>query len=413
MISIVSGDKKRIFDGNRLSLLAVELFFLNSLVKYFVPGFVTKTLPLLAVAFLIIQNKRQAMTVRKVFSSYWVFGIVYACGVLWSSDPIKGLMHAFSFFMALFFVNLASTEKIEWDKVFLYLAVTLLIITSFVFIQMTTPTITSTITRKLYSNTDNYYISAWLKNGWHTGIFPDRAPAAFFASMLCGVGGFYIFGQKTNKLFGFVLYTLGLGAILLTAKRGLLLGVLFASIVCYLIIRKAKGNSIFKIVIGLLVLLYVGGIIVLNLDIAQITLERFFNNEDLFTHRLEIYNNIFEQINQSFVFGTGTASAYSILGVGGHNIYLTVLMENGFIGFICLLVAFGGYLIRSIKELLKMGSSPYVAVAGVSVFIQIVFLTYGMSGNPLYDNYILFFYFGGVLIMENVKLIAKQKEKRN
>lgn len=53
---------------------------------------------------------------------------------------------------------------------------------------------------------------------------------------------------------------------------------------------------------------------------------------------------------------------------------------------------------------LRFGSYEYhqgIPFLLFSLYIQVFFLVYGMSGNPLYDNYILYFYLFAIFIVKN------------
>ena len=73
----------------------------------------------------------------------------------------------------------------------------------------------------------------------------------------------------------------------------------------------------------------------------------------------------------------------------GHNIYLTTLSENGLIGLICLSVL----LLLNIKDsFTRFKSGDHSVYMYVSIYIQIFFILYGFTGNPLYGSQFLITY---------------------
>lgn len=77
----------------------------------------------------------------------------------------------------------------------------------------------------------------------------------------------------------------------------------------------------------------------------------------------------------------GTGSAYDIYETGLHNIYLQILYDHGLLGLIVYLAFFAYNLFMAIKRRDSM-----------SIFVQCLILTYGVSGNPIYSNSFFFAY---------------------
>lgn len=403
----------------RTAMFSVYVFLINIFVKYFAPDIITKVLPILSVGVLILANRRNIFKFYYSSVGYFIFGMLYLMGSIYSVSPIKGLMYALSYIIATLFVFFAMRYNIDWKKIFIFISGACVLMTVGTILQSQNPLIVNTIVSYFsYSSQERYLMEAWARNQWFSGWFPDRAPAAFFSSMLCGVGIHYLLrNRKQEKLiarfFGLLLFVVGVWGIFLTAKRGLLFGMLLATLICYLVNRHVVGKPILLIIVSIVVFCVLGYIILINISGTNVMLSRIFENDDFYTNRLEIYKKMLDNINDHFFFGTGTASADSLLGVGGHNIYLTVLMENGIIGAMVFVVVWMLEIIRTMQSMASIGSNKNdegLAILTCSLFIQVFFVIYGMSGNPLYDNYILNFYFLGVLMNENVRF-KMQKNK--
>ena len=78
----------------------------------------------------------------------------------------------------------------------------------------------------------------------------------------------------------------------------------------------------------------------------------------------------------NYLFGKGTGSAFLINSTGLHNVYLQILYEHGALG----IVLYTSFFILNLRNAVK-NSYFY------SMCLQIMFLAYCMTGNPLYDYY--------------------------
>ena len=98
---------------------------------------------------------------------------------------------------------------------------------------------------------------------------------------------------------------------------------------------------------------------------------------------------------QNPIIGKGIATSSNILGRynNGHNIYLQILSESGLIGIFVLMPVFIHDLGSSMKLLnakIRYGDDSFVVA--VCLFLELLFLGWGFSGNPLYDVYPLVIY---------------------
>ena len=304
-----------------------------------------------------------------------------------------------------------SQKNVDEKKVMRLLAVSCTVLAFFILVQPVAPELVSRVNRLFsYSSSEYALMNAWTRNGWYTGLFPDRAPAAFFCSVLIGVGLYYLYcnykttGSIFQRFFGIVFALIGAYGVLLTVKRGLLIGAGIAAFVSFIVYKKANKAPIWRICLAAILAIFIIWIIFSNMEVTQVMIARFVDNDNPLTYRDVIYGNIFEKFWSSPLFGTGTASAFSLLGIGGHNIYLTVLMENGILGFIVFISVLGYSFFSTVQLILKFGAYEYhqrIPFLLFSLYIQVFFLVYGMSGNPLYDNYILYFYLFSIFIVKN------------
>jgi|GEM_PF-5946305 O-antigen ligase len=406
------GEKRYYGKADTLVQIAVYVFLINALCKYFLPNSLTKILPIFAVLLAGVRTASPfVLPIKKIDKPILVFLFVWFFGCLYSPAMSKGMGYVFSFAIAFIFGIYISQKNVDENKVMKFLALGCTILAAFILIQPVSPELVSRVNH-LFSYSANEYalMNAWTRNGWYTGLFPDRAPAAFFCSVLIGVGLYYLYcnyktaGNKFQRFFGVIFVFVGAYGVLLTVKRGLLIGAGIAAFVTFIVYKKANKAPIWRICLAAIVVVFVIWIVFSNMEVTQVMVARFVDNDNPLTYRDVIYGNIFEKFWSSPLIGTGTASAFSLLGIGGHNIYLTVLMENGILGFVVFISVLGYAFFSTVQLVLRFGSYEYhqgIPFLLFSLYIQVFFLVYGMSGNPLYDNYILYFYLFAIFIVKN------------
>lgn len=94
-----------------------------------------------------------------------------------------------------------------------------------------------------------------------------------------------------------------------------------------------------------------------------------------------------------------------------HNVYLQILCEAGIFGLITFLYAVFSTLLKTVakyRESIQGNNKELVSVYGFSLFQQLLFITYGLSGNPLYDYNFMLMYFSGVIMMNYSSCLRRQ-----
>lgn len=194
---------------------------------------------------------------------------------------------------------------------------------------------------------------------------------------------------------------IGLIALMLSGKRGVLLAVVFSILIVYMIFQyKEKrhiSSSMIKMIFLIIVITCVGYFIARNYfpDSLRI-IERFTKQKDITTGRLEYYKILLESYsNGHLITGNGLFfSRYKLLSVFGeandaHNIYIQVLVELGIVG----IISFFSIIFMTLKKLISYKRYNNITIL-MALFYTIVFLIYGMTGNDLFDLSILpFWYF--------------------
>ena len=170
----------------------------------------------------------------------------------------------------------------------------------------------------------------------------------------------------------------------MTSKRGIFIATIIAFLLSIVLDKDIKIQEIEKrhiIGIGIGIVLAIIGIIYLveTNDYVIAFIDRFTGN-NITTGRNVFYENAIKIFSQgsigTLLIGYGTGSAYLINKTGLHNVYLQILFDHGLIG----LALYGSFFIINIRNAIK---KRYF----FSMCLQIVFLIYCITGNPLYDYY--------------------------
>lgn len=224
-------------------------------------------------------------------------------------------------------------------------------------------------------------ILSYTVDGAYAGFSAYVADAAYFCAVLYGFVFFDLLENSKNfskkgKYLRIITVVLCVFAIILTSKRGLIVALAISCIFTYVIWKKASFKTIVTICTACALAYIFVLILGKNNEAIGNFLARFDTSEngDITTGRTEIWAIALEHLT-NVVFGMGTGSTNTILKSGCHNIYLQILYEHGFIG----LTIYIYFFIYNLKTAIQR-RQPF------SMYIQLVLLVYGISGNPIYST---------------------------
>ena len=233
-------------------------------------------------------------------------------------------------------------------------------------------------------------------DGTYTGLTASVSMASFSMAIiffvavqkiLCANKTNSTLEKETSTILNYInclVAFLALFGIILTSKRGIFIATIIAFLLSIVLDKDIKIQEIEKrhiIAIGIGIVLSIIGIIYLveTNDYVIAFISRFTGN-NITTGRNVFYENAIRIFSQGSVgtllIGYGTGSAYHINKTGLHNVYLQILFDHGLIG----LALYGSFFIINIRNAIK---KRYF----FSMCLQIVFLIYCITGNPLYDYY--------------------------
>lgn len=307
--------------------------------------------------------------------------VVSAVGTFYTSNSEKGdreaiLMAVTCVFLVFFSQNDRLLSKIK--KITCILSFTVL---AGVLIQYMFPdAINAFLENVLKEDCFEEMIRAYNNDRAYAGFSSLTSDASYFSAIVLGYSAFDMaFNEKSTlfaRVIGVVFIALAVFAVILTSKRG----VAVAMIIAFFFSVMVKKRMSTKMVLGVIALIIVGTVALYVLSLHSESVSAFFerfeavNGQDITTGRIEIWQNAIKNLKNIF-FGMGTGSAYDIYDTGLHNIYLQIFYDHGLFGFVVYLAFFVSNLLMAIRRHDDM-----------SIFVQTLLLSYGMSGNPIYSN---------------------------
>lgn len=246
-----------------------------------------------------------------------------------------------------------------------------------------------------------------------TGTVIDDGNLLIHCWLCIGIGIGKICSSYNKNSKAYILVLAGVSALGLSQKEGpplaalvSLVGVIY--IYCYENINARKKALWIIVDIALL------AIIILVFKLTWKELLSHFNNENT-NGRLLLYTRAIELFQEVPWFGLGWGGYRANSGISGyevHNIYLQLLCETGIIGTMVFVFFFVLLILKTIKciEILKSENLKlYVFWLFFSLFCQLYFLSYGITGHPLYDfNFILYGFCASIVFVVGRKLKNSQ-----
>lgn len=187
-------------------------------------------------------------------------------------------------------------------------------------------------------------------------------------------------------------------AMLWTQKRGPLIAISVAMIITYYKRGKItihKGKMLTKLLVGGAILLFFIYIASHFFPSLFSVFNRFSNSDNLLTNRQYLWNFAICLFKKSPLIGHGwgyyannlklTIDTIDVKAMNAHNIYLQLLADVGIIGFCIFIIPMIMSLLICIR-IINQKQTKDCIVMSFSMCMQLFFIIYGLSGNPLYDK---------------------------
>ncbi len=275
-------------------------------------------------------------------------------------------------------------------------------------INLVLPGVYRAIVLPCFSRASTYQKLLYWINNKNITIIPGFANQTSYNAchFVYGIG--YLASQlivrKKLRIREWCSFVLFIACLVLANKRAHLLFTTLSLAFCYYCTAKSreKAKRILIIVLGgtlfLLILYY--AIKHVRLGVFR-KLNAMLNNlekdEDITSGRLSLYAVAWKYFLKHPIFGIGWENFRVIPELGQiistHNIYLELLCETGVVGTAIFLAFFLKALLTAIRNCKRNTEREAGVAAFFLLFMQIFFLLYGLTGNPLYDTPYYFPYF--------------------
>lgn len=327
-------------------------------------------------------------------------------GVSYTSMPVEGRREAilFTFFAGVFALSLANPSLIKQFTKWIYI-ISIVVVFSCV-VQFIAPDWFSTLMKSVLRE-DAYSQFRWSYriDDAYAGISAYTPNTTFSAAIVFGHSFLSLIRKDDkplikNRVVNMILMALAVFTIIMCSKRGIFVATALAMVV--MMFQIYRGKNFFLKFLGVAAV----GVVVMfvlaqtNAAVAAF-LDRFVNG-DVLTGRDEIYATLWKDYTEgSYFIGRGTGAAYRLADAGAHNIYLQILYDHG----IFLSIPYYVLLLYNYRMAFKK-KCP------ISIFVQTLFLVYGLSGNPLYSNMFMMIYIYYVLYAVTAPMPQENKKRR-
>lgn len=346
-------------------------------------------------------NVKIQMNMQKVF---WIlFCIAVLIGNFQATDISAAMM--FFFTLILFFMNYVLLEvSNNWRELFMKLLT--YIVSFFILgsiIQIFFPNLIMQLQPYYLNAMDIGTAQSFVLRGQLVGFSNQTGLNAFILSIGAGlvISNLYNNRLKKDKVINYIKFILLFVLIFLTDKRGF---IIFNSLIVVYIFYRSSEKKL-KAILPLGFFLAIFAFILFGTEMGYNLLDSSINSGDITSGRAGMNQLMWQGFIENPIFGQGTYTTMNYIDfTHGHNIYLQVLTEQGLVGFIPLLLFLGGNFYFTDKLIKKNSNNNFIKKELIfSIYIQLLFIFWGFTGNPLYDNFPLYMYFIAIAIVYSIK----------
>lgn len=206
-------------------------------------------------------------------------------------------------------------------------------------------------------------------------------------------------------------------SLVMTQKRGPLLFAMATVVLTYFLANQVSFDVVMKFgLMGIAAVVFLLLAIKFLPDMQRV-FDRFSDDGDITSGRSDLFAYAWELFRNHKLFGIGWGQYRFLPGSNGlpvHNIYLQILAETGIVGSFFIFFGFGSSMIstvHNIQDVKKKSTNNHQQCVPfpllLSAAIQIYFLLYGLTGNPIYDMMGMYPYFLAVSLNES--LVAEKR----
>ena len=375
------------------SSASIKVFIVLLCITAFFYSMVGNGYILLALSLVPVVHKIISCFSKKVkLSASWLTFIFLAV-LSTALSPVTEDSYKFIYLLVGYFlVKLILENESGWQPFF---AKTVYIFTSIViiatFLSVLAPDFMLSLAEKFYSGETLEVYLQLFHNEAYPGIYGQTAINSYFISIFIAFLVSNIFNNQ-KKTLSYVLLIFAIIALFLTKKRSFLVGNVLAAFILFWRNTLSDKNKIRKM-LTLAVIVVIIYLIILYHPATQGLVEKMAaldNADDISNGRLASWEMTIEIWKTSPLLGVGTNALVNVYGLSSHNVYLQVLAEMGIFGACAYIFLLASTLKQSLHTYGQLLQEPAFtqknkAIAGTSIYMQVLLIVYSFFGNPLYD----------------------------
>ncbi len=375
-------------------------------------------LQIMALIFVIISymgtQKNKSVIEIKKDSFWWLVFVIYSMVLSYFSIDIVNSIRIIILILLGVLIKIFYEKSfcINWKKTFvkgMYICSSVYVI--FTILQLLMPNFIYNINTILLKPSELELNVLLFNNGAYAGITGQTGLNAFFITIFIVISFLDMLFKKKNKKIYIILFLLGLLALILTGKRGMLIFTCITVFLIYIFLSLNDLKHFYKYI--LIFIISIGGIIILLKNIPQtsIIMNKFLflsRDNDILNGRQELWNKSMQIFDNNKFTGIGIGTIADIIGDYSHNVYIQIMAEIGIIGIFLYILAVFKSLECSIKKLKKYNSEIEAKRKKIyyilfSISMQTIFIFYSCTGNPLYSHIFLMPYLLSIAIIYNLE----------
>lgn len=338
---------------------------------------------------------------------FFVFWLYIAISVTYSYDA-KNTLHYVYIYLAMFPILFIDFSDRVWEKIMDIMLIYAVVIAVSIVISVPIENCMDRFFWFIVNPSHDPVVSDWIKyevsKNSYAGFAREIASAAFIMNVGIAVQFSKFFSNSEDfKAKDIAIFILLIIALLLTGKR-MMLFIVALAFCGLMLISDIKGKAGKNVVIGFTAALSILMILMFIPSLAN-TFLRFTDSENMASmgQRDVLWSYSYMLMEKFWVFGAGFSSYNSYaydhgMRSGGqrwdyhnHNIYYQAIGEIGVVGCIFF---FGFLLVALIRTLVILRSKKLDQVQkkllNFSFYIQLMLMIYGISGNPIYNEEIMY-----------------------
>ncbi len=420
---ILQTEKKKIPILEILLIILISLVAFSGSIEPLVQRRDLIYIAMLGIMVLMVLLRKQKIKIGNILQLQWLFILIFLIfNLIYTIDRSKlfTVILQYVVFTFLIIINLKESFYENFQKIFLFICTILGII---VIITVFNNTFVTDNFSFLYSDFSIKAMTGRTESNAYPGLLGEVAYSAFAMNIGIALIISKYFAGKKLSIFNWIQLLIFIIGVMLSFKRSLLLIPVFATIFLFLVSSTNK-----KLKKGLIFLVIAIGIVIAVINIFPETLDTIgrlgegnSKNSGLsgLNGREQLWEYAFDMFKENPILGLGFSSYTKYCYMQGfqwnyltHNIYIELLGETGIIGLVLFIGLFIVLFMKTLKVLKMSKNKDDISLVNFSLFMQIVFLIYGFSGNPLYFPQQMIVYVIAISIISNKLNKTTQKKEQ-